>query len=85
MRRSNGTSHRRRQSQRQSNGHGTGGGDPLAYVRDREQADLISDLDVVHDVLMGRALDGDAGSYELAATVRSASRYLVNLRLNTAR
>ena len=84
--RGNGTGRRSRQSQRHfaSNGQGIGN-DRLALVRDRERVDLIAELDGVYDVLLGQALDGNNRGYELAATVKMATDYLIDLRLNAAR
>jgi hypothetical protein len=80
----------RRTRPRQSPGrhfpsNGRGAGDRRALVRDRERADLIAELDGVYDVLLGQALDGNNRSYELAATVKMATDYLIDLRLNAAR
>jgi hypothetical protein len=61
-----------------------GGNDRLALVRERQLLDLVVDLDGVYDALMGSALNGNGG-YELAVTVREATDYLINLRLNAAR
>jgi len=55
-------------------------GDPFAFVRDAELRGPIAQLDDVHDALMGQALGGDNGCYELALTVRSATDFLFELR-----
>jgi hypothetical protein len=72
----------RRQIPQGSNGQD----DPFALVRDREQVDLISNLDQVYDALIGQALNGGGdGVFQLAATVKMAVNYLVNLRLSAPR
>jgi hypothetical protein len=82
----NATGRRSRQSQRHFSSNGQGlGGDRLALVRDRERADLVCDLDQVYDHLLGQASDGNNRSYELAACVKAATDYLINLRLSAAR
>jgi hypothetical protein len=55
--------------------------DPLARVRDREQVDLIDELDGVYDHLLGQALAGGGdGVYQLAASVKAAADYLAGMR-----
>jgi hypothetical protein len=59
---------------------------PSTYVRDREQLDLIGELDGVYDHLLAEALNGGGdGVYQLAASVKAAADYLINLRLSAAR
>jgi hypothetical protein len=84
----NATTARRRQSLRnRSVGHSTDGGDRLTPLRDRELVDLIDELDGAYDTLLAKALneDGNNGCYELAATVRTATDYLINMRLSATR
>jgi hypothetical protein len=75
----------RQSSRRHFPSNGRGAGDRLALVHDRERVDLIAELDGVYDVLLGQALNGNNRSYELAATVKMATDYLIDLRLNAAR
>jgi len=72
-------------AQRNTKPPGNGASDPFAFIKDRELVDLISQLDGTYDSLMGAALEGNSGSYELAHTVRSATDYLIALRLASAR
>jgi hypothetical protein len=61
-------------------------GDPLARVRDRELVDLVGQLDETYDYVLAQALAGGGdGIYQLAANVRAAADYLINLRLSAAR
>jgi len=84
----NRTVRRNRQQQRHPNQyqatnaplHQNGDG-RLARIRDREQVDLVCELDDAYDDLIGRALkDGDPTAYGLAQIVRAAADYLANLR-----
>jgi hypothetical protein len=60
--------------------NGNGHGDPYAFVRDDEIRTTISDLDLVYDDLLGRALRGDNVVYGHAQTIKAATDLLVSIR-----
>ena len=56
-----------------------GQGDPYVFVRDAIRT-TISDLDLVYDDLLGRALGGDNVVYGHAQTIKAATDLLVSIR-----
>jgi len=67
-------------SQRRKAANGNGHDDPYAFVRDDEIRTTISDLDLVYDDLLGRALGGDNVVYGHAQAIKAATDLLVAIR-----